>query len=62
LPSSYVNTATLQLYGIDGKFIAALKPAVNNVNINVKPLAGGSYVIKIIKTNGEAASYPFIKQ
>jgi hypothetical protein len=62
LPSSYINNATLLLYGIDGKFIATLKPSVNNVKINVKPLAGGTYIIRIIKANGEAESYPFIKQ
>ena len=62
LPSSYVNSATLLLYGMDGKFISTMKPSVNNVKINVKPLAGGTYVIKIIKANGEAESYPFIKQ
>ncbi len=62
LPSSYINSATLLLYGIDGKFIATLKPSVNNVKINVKPLAGGTYVLKIIKANGEAETYPFIKQ
>ena len=62
LPSSYVNSATLLLYSIDGKFIASLKPSVNNVKINVKPLAGGTYIIKIIKANGDAESYPFIKQ
>jgi Secretion system C-terminal sorting domain len=62
LPSSYINNATLLLYGIDGKFIATLKPSVNNVKINVKPLAGGTYVLKIIKATGEAETYPFIKQ
>ena len=62
LPSSYINNATLLLYGIDGKFISLLKPTVNNVKINVKPLAGGTYVIKIIKGNGEAQTYPFVKQ
>jgi hypothetical protein len=62
LPSSYVNSATLLLYGIDGKFIATLKPSVNNVKINVTPLAAGTYVIKIIKANGEAETYQFIKQ
>jgi hypothetical protein len=62
LPSSYVNSATLLLYGIDGKFIATLKPTVNNVKLNVKPLAGGTYVLKIIKANGESETYPFIKQ
>ena len=62
LPSSYINSATLLLYGIDGKFISLLKPMINNVKINVKPLAGGTYVIKIIKGNGEAQTYPFVKQ
>jgi hypothetical protein len=62
LPSSYVNSATMMLYGIDGKFIATLKPSVNNVKLNVKPLAGGTYVIRIIKANGESESYQFIKQ
>ena len=62
LPSSYINSATLLLYGIDGKFISLLKPAVNNVKINVKPLAGGTYVLKIIKGNGEAQTYEFVKQ
>ena len=62
LPSSYINTATLLLYGIDGKFISLLKPTVNNIKINVKPLAGGTYVIKIIKANGEAQTYQFVKQ
>ena len=62
LPSSYINSATLLLYGIDGKFISLLKPTVNNIKINVKPLAGGTYVLKIIKGNGEAQTYPFVKQ
>ncbi len=62
LPSSYINSATLLLYGIDGKFIASLKPTVNSVKINVKPLAGGTYVIKIIKGNGEIQTYGFVKQ
>lgn len=62
LPSSYVNSATLQLYSIDGKFIATLKPSVNNVKLNVRPLAGGTYIIRIIKANGETETYPFIKQ
>jgi Secretion system C-terminal sorting domain len=62
LPSSYVNNATLLLYGIDGKFISTLKPSVNNVKVNVKPLAGGTYVIRIIKANGDTESYQFIKQ
>lgn len=62
LPSSYVNNATLLLYGSDGKFISTLRPSVNNVKVNVKPLAGGTYVIRIIKANGDTESYQFIKQ
>ncbi len=62
LPSSYVNSATLLLYSIDGKFIATLKPAVNSVKINVTNLASGTYIIRILKANGEAETYPFIKQ
>ena len=62
LPSSYINNATLLLYGVDGKFISSLKPTVNNVKINVAPLAGGTYVLKIIKGNGDAQTYQFVKQ
>jgi Secretion system C-terminal sorting domain len=62
LPSSYVITSTLQLYSVDGKFISTLKPSVNNVKLNVQPLAKGTYVIRIVKANGQSESYPFIKQ
>ncbi|MBL7702902.1 MAG: T9SS type A sorting domain-containing protein [Ferruginibacter sp.] len=62
LPSSYVNKVTLLLYSMDGKFISNLKPAVNNVQLNVKPLPGGTYVIKIMKADGQSETYPFIKQ
>lgn len=62
LPSSYVNNATLLLYSIDGKFISNLKPSVNSVKMNVKPLPGGTYVLKIMKANGETETYTFIKQ
>jgi hypothetical protein len=62
LPSSYVNNATLQLYHIDGRSISTLKPTVNSIKLNVKPLAGGTYVLRIIRTNGEVETYPFIKQ
>jgi len=62
LPSSYINNVTLQLFGVDGKYIATLKPAVSNVQINVKNLAAATYVLKMIKTNDETQSYPFIKQ
>jgi hypothetical protein len=62
LPSSYVSTSTLQLFSIDGKFISTLRPSSTNVQINVQPLAKGTYVIRIIKTDGTSESYPFIKQ
>ena len=62
LPSSYVNSATLLLYSIDGKFISTLKPSVNSVKINVTNLANGTYIIRILKANGEGETYPFIKQ
>ncbi len=62
LPSSYVATSTLQLYGVDGKFVASLRPAVNNVQINVAPFAKGTYILRIVKANGQIENYPFIKQ
>jgi hypothetical protein len=62
LPSSYVTTSTLQLYSIDGKYISTLRPSVNNVKVNVQPLAKGTYIIRIVKANGQSESYPFIKQ
>lgn len=61
LPSSYVNNVSLQLLGIDGKFISTLKPSVNNVQINVSILASGTYVIRMVKTNGEIENYRFVK-
>lgn len=62
LPSSYIGTSTLQLYAINGKFISTLKPSVNTVQLNVQALAKGTYILRILKTNGETESYPFIKQ
>lgn len=62
LPSSYVNKATLMLYGIDGKFVSSYKPTVNNVKLNMKPLSGGTYVLRIIKAGGETETHTFIKQ
>lgn len=61
LPSSYVNTVNLQLLGIDGKFISTLRPGVNNVRINVSSLAAGTYVIRMVKANGEVENYRFVK-
>ena len=62
LPSSYLNTVTMQLFGADGKIMSTFKPTVNNIKINVSPLAGGSYYILVLKENGEKETYPFIKQ
>jgi hypothetical protein len=61
LPTSYVNQATLQVYGADGKFIAALKPAANMVIMNVQPLAAGTYFIQIIKADGNKETHRFVK-
>lgn len=62
LPSSYVNNVTLQVYAIDGKFISAMKPTVNNVQLNALALPAGTYILRILKTNGDTESYRFVKQ
>ena len=62
LPTSYINSTTLQLFAADGKFISTIKPSVNMVVLNVQPLAAGSYFIQIIKTNGDKETYRFVKQ
>lgn len=61
IPSSYVNNITMQLFSYDGKIISTFKPSVSNIKLSVQPISAGSYVIRIIKENGEAESYPFIK-
>ncbi len=62
LPTSYVNQCSLLIYSIDGKFISSYKPQANMVVLNVQPLAAGTYIIQIQKTNGEKESYQFVKQ
>lgn len=62
LPSSYVNNVTLQLFTIDARIISTLKPTNSNVQLNVTPLPAGTYVIRMIKTNGDTESHTFIKQ
>lgn len=62
LPTSYLNQITLQVTGVDGRFIATLKPTTSRVILNVKPLAAGTYFIQILKTSGSKETYPFIRQ
>ena len=61
LPTSYTKVM-LQLISVDGKLISAGQPTGNIIQLNVRNLPGGTYVVRIIKSNGEAESYPFIKQ
>lgn len=62
LPSSYVNKSDLLIYGIDGKFISSRRPAVNNIMMNVLSLPAGTYILQIIKANGDKESFRFVKQ
>ncbi len=62
LPSSYIGQITLQVYNIDGKFISSLKPTANMILVNVSSLSAGTYIIQIIKNNGDKESHRFIKQ
>ena len=62
LPSSYINQSIIQVYGIDGRFIAEKKPAANMIILNVQPLPSGNYLIQIIKSDGSRESYHFVKQ
>ena len=62
LPSSYVNKAQLQIFGVDGKFIALLKPSSNMVVLNVQPLAAATYFLIITKDDGSKETYRFVKQ
>ena len=61
LPSSYINTTTLQIYGIDGKFISSMKPTTNTVQLNVLPLPASTYLLQIIKKDGSQQTYRFVK-
>ena len=62
LPTSYVNQSTLQVFSVDGKFIATLKPTANMVILNVQPLAAATYFLQITKTGGNKETYRFVKQ
>ena len=61
LPTSYINAVTLQVHGIDGKFISMLKPNANTVHLNVMTLPAGTYLLSIIKNDGSKTTYRFIK-
>ena len=61
LPSSYINNTTLQIYGIDGKFISSMKPTTNTVQLNVLPLPASTYLLQIIKKDGSQQTYRFVK-
>ena len=62
LPSSYVNSSVITVFGADGKLISSRKPAANMVVMNVSSLASGTYILQITKTNGDKETYRFIKQ
>lgn len=62
LPTSYVNKAQLQVIGVDGKFIATLRPTSNMVVLNVQPLAAATYFLIISKEDGSKETYRFVKQ
>ncbi len=62
LPTSYVNKAQLQVFGVDGKFISLLKPSSNMVVLNVQPLAAATYFLIITKEDGSKETYRFVKQ
>ncbi len=62
LPSGYNGKVSLQLHGIDGRFISTMKPASVYVQLNVSHLPAGSYVLKLVKQDGTAETYHFIKQ
>ncbi len=62
LPTSYLNKVQLQVFGVDGKFIALLKPTSNLVVLNVQPLAAATYFLIITKEDGSKETYRFVKQ
>jgi hypothetical protein len=61
LPFSYVSKVSLQLYSIDGKYISTFRPASNTVQLNVRNLPGGTYLVKLVNGNSTEV-YPFVKQ
>ncbi len=62
LPSSYAGKVNLQVYAIDGKYISAMKPTTSTIQLNVLPLPAGTYILKLVRDNGDVTTYPFIKQ
>lgn len=61
LPASYVNKVTMQLYSIEGKIISSFKPSLTSIELGISNLSGGTYVLRLIKENGETENYRFIK-
>ena len=62
LPSSYAGKVTLQVYAADGKYVSSMKPTSNSIQLNVAPLAAGTYILKMTKDNGDISTYSFVKQ
>jgi Secretion system C-terminal sorting domain len=62
LPTSYINKVQLQVFGVDGKFIALRKPSVNMVDLNVQSLAAATYFLIITKEDGSKETFRFVKQ
>ena len=61
LPTSYTSRVTLQVYSTEGKFISSMKPNVNTIQLNVMPLPAGTYILRIVKDNGDISNYRFEK-
>ena len=61
LPSSYVGTSALQVYGVDGKFISSMKPLASTVQMNVSYLPAGTYILQVLRNDGSKESYRFVK-
>lgn len=62
MPTAYVGKVTVQLIGSDGRMLSALQPGSALLQINVTRLPQGYYFIRIINTNGNVETLPFIKQ
>jgi|GEM_PF-887360 len=62
MPSSYAGKVNLQVYAADGKYISSMKPTVNTIQLNVLPLPAGTYILKMVRDNGDITTYRFVKQ
>ena len=62
MPSSYAGKVSLQVYAVDGKYISSMKPTVNTIQLNVLPLPAGTYILKMVRDNGDISTYRFVKQ